>query len=111
ATANNLGSIQPPLRDRMEVIEISGYTSEEKVEIAVRHLLPKQLEAHGLKKKDLSLSREALQAIINGYTRESGVRGLEKSIAKVVRYAAKNIAMERDYEHKVEKEHQEKILG
>lgn len=111
ATANNLGSIQPPLRDRMEVIEISGYTSEEKVEIAVRHLLPKQLEAHGLKKKDLSLSREALQAIINGYTRESGVRGLEKSIAKVVRYAAKNIAMERDYEHKVEKEHLEKILG
>jgi len=111
ATANNLGAIQPPLRDRMEVIEISGYTSEEKVEIAVRHLLPKQLEAHGLKKKDLSLSREAIQAIINGYTRESGVRGLEKNIAKVVRYAAKNIAMEREYEHKVEKEHLEKILG
>jgi len=111
ATANNLGAIQPPLRDRMEVIEISGYTSEEKVEIAVRHLLPKQLEAHGLKKKDLSMSREAIQAIINGYTRESGVRGLEKNIAKVVRYAAKNIAMEREYEHKVEKEHLEKILG
>ena len=111
ATANNLGAIQPPLRDRMEVIEISGYTSEEKVEIAVRHLLPKQLEAHGLKKKDLSLSREAIHAIINGYTRESGVRGLEKNIAKVVRYAAKNIAMEREYQHKVEKEHLEKILG
>lgn len=111
ATANNLGAIQPPLRDRMEVIEISGYTSEEKVEIAVRHLLPKQLEAHGLKKPDLNISKEAIHAIINGYTRESGVRGLEKSIAKVVRYAAKNIAMERDYEHKVEKEHLEKILG
>ena len=97
ATANNLGTIQPALRDRMEVIQVSGYTIEEKAMIAKQHLLPKQLKEHGLYKKDLNLSKTVLEAIVEGYTRESGVRGLEKQVAKAVRYVAKSIAMEESY--------------
>ena len=97
ATANNLGSIQPALRDRMEIINVSGYTIEEKVMIAQKHLLPKQLEEHGLESKDLKLNKAILEAMVEGYTRESGVRGLEKQVAKAVRYVAKSIAMEEDY--------------
>jgi len=111
ATANNLSTIQPALRDRMEIIHVTGYTIEEKVEIAKRHLLPKQLEEHGLTKKDLKIGKRQLEKIVEGYTRESGVRSLEKQIAKVVRYAAKSIAMEEEYNVTVNNEDIEKILG
>ena len=97
ATANSLSPIQPALRDRMEIINISGYTLEEKSAIARKHLLPKQLKEHGLGKEHLSFSKGVLDKIVEGYTRESGVRGLEKQIAKAVRYVAKSIAMEEDY--------------
>ena len=85
ATANNIGNIPSPLRDRMEMINISGYTIEEKVEIVKRHLLPKQIEDHGMKKGDVVLSDSIIEYIITGYTRESGVRNLNQTIAKVVR--------------------------
>ena len=111
ATANNLGSIQPALRDRMEIIDISGYTIEEKVEIGKRHLLPKQLKEHGLKSKDLSVSKKQIEKIVEGYTRESGVRGLDKKIAKVVRRAAKHIAMEEEYDVKLTNDEIVNILG
>ncbi|WP_437399851.1 endopeptidase La [Flagellimonas lutimaris] len=111
ATANNLSTIQPALRDRMEIIHVTGYTIEEKVEIAKRHLLPKQLEEHGLTIKDLKIGKRQLEKIVEGYTRESGVRSLEKQIAKVVRYAAKSIAMEEEYNVTVNNEDIEKILG
>tara|TARA_R110002049_G_scaffold150790_3_gene314041 strand:+ start:9073 stop:11517 length:2445 start_codon:yes stop_codon:yes gene_type:complete len=111
ATANNLGNIQPALRDRMEIINVSGYTIEEKVEIAKRHLLPKQLKEHGLKAKDLKLGKAQLEKIVEGYTRESGVRSLDKQIAKMVRYAAKSIATEEVYEVKVTNEIIETVLG
>ncbi|WP_203295855.1 endopeptidase La [Luteirhabdus pelagi] len=101
ATSNTLSSIQPALRDRMEIIRVTGYTVEEKVEIAKRHLLPKQLEEHGLSKTDLKIGKKQLEKIVEGYTRESGVRGLEKQIAKMVRYAAMKIAMEEEYDKKV----------
>ncbi|MGV7107523.1 endopeptidase La [Flavobacterium sp. U410] len=101
ATSNSLSTIQPALRDRMEIIEMSGYTIEEKVEIAKTHLLPKQLKEHGLTEKDLQIGKKQLEKIIVGYTRESGVRGLEKKIAKMVRHAAKSIAMEESYNIKV----------
>ena len=97
ATANSLSPINPALRDRMEMINISGYTLEEKSAIAKRHLLPKQLMEHGLKRADLKLNKSVLDKIVEGYTRESGVRGLEKQIAKAVRYVAKSIAMEEEY--------------
>lgn len=97
ATANNLGGIQPALRDRMEIINVSGYTIEEKAMIAQKHLLPKQLKEHGLGSKDLRLNKAILEAMVEGYTRESGVRGLEKQVAKAVRYVAKSIAMEEEY--------------
>jgi ATP-dependent Lon protease len=111
ATANSLNTIQPALRDRMEIINVTGYTIEEKVEIAKQHLLPKQLKEHGLTKENLKVARKQLEKIIEGYTRESGVRGLEKQIAKVVRYAAKNIAMEEEYKVKVSNEDIIEILG
>lgn len=101
ATSNSLSTIQPALRDRMEIIEMSGYTIEEKVEIAKTHLLPKQLKEHGLTEKDLQIGKKQLEKIIVGYTRESGVRGLEKKIAQMVRHAAKSIAMEESYNIKV----------
>jgi len=104
ATANNVSSIQPALRDRMEMIEMTGYTIEEKIEIAKTHLLPKQLKEHGLATKDLQIGKKQLEKIVVGYTRESGVRGLEKKIAQVVRHAAKSIAMEESYNVKVSDE-------
>ncbi|MBU2902859.1 endopeptidase La [Maribacter dokdonensis] len=111
ATANNLGSIQPALRDRMEIIHVSGYTIEEKVEIAKKHLLPKQLTEHGLNASHLKIGKPQLEKIVEGYTRESGVRSLEKQIAKMVRYAAKSIATEEDYEIKVSNEVIIEVLG
>jgi len=111
ATANNLSTIQPALRDRLEIIEVNGYTSEEKVEIAKRHLLPKQLKEHGLKKTDVKMDKAVLTKVVESYTRESGVRGLEKKIAKLVRNHAKDIAMEKEIESKLDMESVEKILG
>ena len=111
ATANSLNTIQPALRDRMEIINVTGYTIEEKVEIAKRHLLPKQLKAHGLDSSHLKIGKAQLEKIVEGYTRESGVRGLEKQIAKTVRYAAKNIAMEEKYNIKISNEDVIEILG
>ncbi|WP_298248220.1 endopeptidase La [uncultured Christiangramia sp.] len=111
ATCNSLNTIQPALRDRMEIINVTGYTIEEKVEIAKRHLLPKQLEEHGLTAEHLKVGKKQLEKIVEGYTRESGVRSLEKQIAKVVRYAAKNIAMEDEYNIKLNDEDIIEILG
>lgn len=111
ATSNSLNTIQPALRDRMEIINVTGYTIEEKVEIAKRHLLPKQLEEHGLDSAALKIGKPQLEKIVEGYTRESGVRGLEKQIAKMVRYAAKNIAMEEDYNIKVDNNDIIEVLG
>lgn len=111
STSNSLGSIQPALRDRMEIINVSGYTIEEKVEIAKRHLLPKQLKEHGLTDKHLKIAKPQLEKIVEGYTRESGVRTLEKQVAKMVRYAAMNIAMEEKYETKVTKQIIIDVLG
>jgi ATP-dependent Lon protease len=95
----------------MEIINVTGYTIEEKVEIAKQHLLPKQIEEHGLKAKDIKIAKPQLEKIVEGYTRESGVRGLEKQIAKMVRYAAKNIAMEEAYNIKISNEDVIEILG
>jgi ATP-dependent Lon protease len=111
ATANSLNSIQPALRDRLEIIEVTGYTTEEKMEIAKRHLLPKQLEEHAVTDKQLQLSEDVIESIVENYTRESGVRGLEKLIAKMVRHAAKNIAMEKKYKVKPMPAELDKILG
>lgn len=111
ATANSLNTIQPALLDRMEIIDVTGYTIEEKVEIGKRHLLPKQLKEHGLTEEHLKIGKAQLEKIVEGYTRESGVRGLEKQLAKVVRYAAKNIAMEETYNIVVTNEDIIEILG
>ncbi|MCE2707839.1 MAG: endopeptidase La [Algoriphagus sp.] len=111
ATANSLDSIQPALRDRMEIIEVTGYTQEEKLEIAKRHLVPKQRQEHGLKSREISFEKAALQKLIESYTRESGVRNLERAIGKVVRHVAKSIAMEEPYESKISAGAVRKILG
>ncbi|MFL2638415.1 MAG: endopeptidase La [Flavobacteriaceae bacterium] len=111
ATSNNLSSIQPALLDRMEIINVSGYTTEEKIQIGKKFLLPKQLNEHGLKKKDLKLSFSVIEKIAEGYTRESGVRGLEKQIAKLVRNCAKNIATDVKYDPNLSIEEMNKILG
>lgn len=111
ATSNNMSTIQPALRDRMEIINMTGYTIEEKVEIAKKHLVPKQIKEHGLKPKDIAIGRKQLEKIVTGYTRESGVRGLEKQIAKMVRNVAKCIAMEEEYNVKVTDEDIIKVLG
>jgi ATP-dependent Lon protease len=111
ATANNLGQIPWALRDRMEIINVTGYTIEEKIEIAKRHLLPKQLKEHGLTAKEIKVGKTQLEKIVEGYTRESGVRGLEKQIAKVVRFAAKSIALEESYNIAVTNNDIETILG
>lgn len=111
ATANNISNINPALRDRMEFINISGYTLEEKSIIAKKYLIPKQLKEHGLKKKDFILSKPIIEIIIDNYTRESGVRALEKQIAKSVRYAAKSIAMDEKYSSKPSKEEIKEVLG
>lgn len=97
ATANTLGTIAPPLRDRLELIDVSGYILEEKVEIAKRHLIPKQKENHGLKPEDVKFSRDVIELIVDRYTRESGVRELDKKIAKVVRRVARKVAFEDPY--------------
>ncbi|TDE01770.1 endopeptidase La [Flavobacterium hiemivividum] len=111
ATSNNMSTIQPALRDRMEIIKMSGYTIEEKVEIARQHLLPRQLKEHGLTSKDLTIAKKQLEKIVEGYTRESGVRGLEAKIAQVIRNAAKSVAMEEEYNKKVTDEDIIKVLG
>ena len=111
ATSNSLNNIQPALLDRMEIIHVSGYTIEEKVQIGKKFLLPKQLKEHGLGAKDLNIAQPQLEKIAEGYTRESGVRGLEKQIAKVVRYAAKNIAMESSYNVKISSPDLKEVLG
>ena len=92
ATANNLNTIPGPLLDRMELIEVSGYITEEKVEIARKHLVPKELEANGMKKTDIKIPKDTLEAIIESYTRESGVRELEKKIGKILRKSARQYA-------------------
>ena len=111
ATANNLGEIPWALRDRMEIINVTGYTIEEKIEIAKRHLLPKQVKEHGLTAKEIKVGKSQLEKIVEGYTRESGVRGLEKQIAKVVRFAAKSIALEEEYNIAITNDDIETILG
>jgi len=111
ATANSLGTIPWALRDRMEIIEVSGYTVEEKIEIGKRHLLPKLLKEHGMTSKNLKLNKKALEKVVTGYTRESGVRGLEKKLAELVRYAAKSLAMEEQYSVQPSESEIESILG
>lgn len=111
ATANNLAAIQGPLRDRMEIIEVNGYTIEEKIEIAKRHLLPKQIEEHGISKKDISIDKKVLEKLIEEYTNESGVRGLDKMVAKLVRNRARQIAMEESFDEKITAEELYKVLG
>ncbi|TDQ77019.1 endopeptidase La [Sphingobacterium yanglingense] len=111
ATANSLSTIQPALLDRMEIIEVNGYTIEEKIEIAKKHLLPKQREMHGLQNKDVTLNNKVIEKIIEEYTRESGVRGLEKKIGSVVRGIATKIVMEKPHSANVSAEVAEEILG
>jgi len=111
ATANSLNTIHPALRDRMEIIDLSGYLKEEKTEIAKRHLIPKQLRDHGVKKKQLSFSTQVIHQIIEDYTREAGVRALEKQIAKIIRNRVKSIVMEEDYNVKLTKEDVLEIMG
>lgn len=111
ATSNTMSSIQPALKDRMEVIKMSGYTVEEKVGIAIKHLFPKQLKEHGLTTKDLTIGKRQIEKIVEGYTRESGVRSLEQKLAQVIRNAAKSVAMEEEYNKKVTDEDIIKVLG
>lgn len=111
ATANAMDTIHPALRDRMEIIEVTGYTQEEKVEIAMKHLIPKQLKEHGLKSSQVKFTRQSVAKIINSYTRESGVRSLERKVGRVVRHVAKSVAMEEEYDKLVTEETARKILG
>ena len=111
ATANNLSSIQGPLRDRMEIIEVNGYTIEEKIEIGKRHLLPKQISEHGISKKDISIDKKIWEKVVEEYTNESGVRGLDKITAKIVRNRARQIAMEEPFDVKITEEDIFKFLG
>ncbi len=111
ATANNIGNIAPALRDRMEMINIAGYLIEEKVRIAIDHLLPKQREAHGIKEQELILTPEIVEKIISGYTRESGVRSLDKHLAKIARARAKQIAFDEAFAPELSAQDVEKILG
>ena len=111
ATANTTSGIHPALLDRMEVIDLSGYIVEEKIEIAKRHLIPKQLDNHGLNKAQISLPKRTLEFIIESYTRESGVRQLDKRIAKLMRVVAKHIAFEDDYKRSLSSDQVLEILG
>jgi ATP-dependent Lon protease len=111
ATANTMQTVQPALRDRMEIIRLAGYSTEEKLEIARRHLIPKQREAHGLKSRQIKIGVATLRELIEGYTRESGVRALDRQIAALMRYAAKQIAMEGEESASVKKDMLEDILG
>lgn len=110
-TANDISTIQPALKDRMEMISVSGYLAEEKMEIAKNYLIPKQIEEHGLTSKQLKISKPALTNIIEQYTHESGVRGLEKNIAKLARVTAKKIALEEELPNTIKPEHLKKYLG
>ena len=110
-TANNVDNIQPALKDRMEMINVTGYLAEEKFEIAKHYLVPKQIEEHGLKKSQLKIDKAALTAIIDEYTHESGVRGLEKQIAKIARVTAKKIALEEETPATIRKENLREYLG
>ena len=111
ATANSLATVQPALRDRMEIIEINGYTIEEKVQIAKKHLLPKQLKSHGLKKEQFTLSDAILEKIVDQYTRESGVRTLDKMVSKMIRNVAKSLVMEESFDYSPDSDILEKVLG
>ncbi|RLD62673.1 MAG: endopeptidase La [Bacteroidetes bacterium] len=111
ATANTLSTISPALRDRMEMIPISGYIVEEKIEIAKRHLIPKQLEAHGVKKEQIILQKKVVENIIENYTRESGVRELDKQLAKLTRRIAKKIAFNEEYNPNISIEDLKELLG
>ncbi|MDR0509860.1 MAG: endopeptidase La [Rikenellaceae bacterium] len=111
ATANNVANIPPALRDRMELINIPGYILEDKVQIARDHLIPKQLEAHGVPAKSMKLPETSIEKIIAEYTRESGVRNLDKNIAKIARYRAKEIGFDNDFDPAIAPEDVEKILG
>ncbi|RLD79935.1 MAG: endopeptidase La, partial [Bacteroidetes bacterium] len=111
ATANSFGAINPALRDRMEIIDISGYLVEEKVEIAKRHLLPKQIKEHGLKKSDISVNKNILEKLIEFYTRESGVRQLDKELARLVRKTAKKVAFDEAYNIRVSEANLITMLG
>ena len=110
-TANNISTIQSALLDRMELINVSGYLAEEKMEIARHYLVPKQLEEHGIDRRGLRIDKSALAGIIDSYTHESGVRGLEKQIAKIARVTAKKIALEEEYPKVIKKEHLKEYLG
>ena len=111
ATCNSLQTIQPALRDRMEIIEVSGYTIEEKIEIAKRHLVPKHIKDTGLNEDQIIIPDEVIEKVVEAYTNESGVRGLDKRISKIVRFRAKEIALEEPFEIAMKPEQLQKILG
>ena len=111
ATANDLSTIQPALRDRMEIIPINGYTIEEKVQIAKKHLIPKLVKDHGIKPSDIKINQKLIEKVIMSYTNESGVRGLEKKIAKLIRIRAKEIAFEESFSISIDNEFVVKSLG
>jgi ATP-dependent Lon protease len=111
ATSNNIANVQPALRDRMEIVQVSGYTVEEKYQIAKKHLIPKQIKDHGLENNIIKINKKSVEKIVEGYTRESGVRGLEKQISKIVRNTAKSIAMDEAYSKNISLEDINEILG
>jgi len=111
ATANSLSTIQPALRDRMEIIQLSGYSTEEKIEISKKHLIPKQRANHGLKAKDISLPAKSIEKIVQEYTREAGVRSLDRTIGSVMRNIAKKVAMDEEYNTKISPSDVNDILG
>ena len=111
ATANNLATIHPALRDRMEIIDLSGYLREEKYEIAKRHLIPKQMKEHGLDSKQIAISKEIVMHIIEDYTREAGVRNLERRIGDLMRYRAKQVVVGEEFDKKITKEELRRVLG
>ncbi|MEZ4721820.1 MAG: endopeptidase La [Flavobacteriales bacterium] len=112
ATTNNIGAVHPALRDRLEIIRLSGYTVEEKINIAIKHLVPKQLKEHGMKGGEVKLNKKVLQFVIEAYTRESGVRQLEKRIAGIIRNKARQFATdEKEYDSEVTVDQLESILG
>ncbi|MCH1558338.1 MAG: endopeptidase La [Flavobacteriaceae bacterium] len=111
ATSNNIANVQPALRDRMEIVQVSGYTVEEKYQIAKKHLIPKQIKDHGLENNIIKINKKSVEKIVEGYTRESGVRGLEKQISKIVRNTAKSIAMYEAYSKNISLEDINEILG
>ncbi|MBS1632400.1 MAG: AAA family ATPase, partial [Bacteroidetes bacterium] len=111
ATANNIQSIQPALRDRLEIIDLSGYAVEEKIEIAKRHLVPRQKEMHGLKNSNFKISDKVLEKIIQDYTRESGVRELERQLASIMRYQAKQMVLKGKLKTTITEPDLEKIIG